>query len=272
MRSDDPNAPPTIGVDDAHVRRRQPEAPRDLVALVADPLRLAPQRQPVARPCRDGRMRLHRVVLLAAEAVAFIERDGRARERALGVALARLRAALLLRRRFGGRLGERGIEAQLRRRVGVVGRADQRRAVFGLRLRPRDDERDRLAAEQDRRPVEHAELRAGHRVDRDPLGGLLIGQTVGVEMGEDEQHARRVFSGARVERGDRSGGASTVGGRSVEEAVGRELGGVLCLAAHLRGSVDARERRSHRAHVAASPSMPVSSIARATVLRTSSIL
>ncbi len=52
-------------VDDPHLLRIDAEAARDLVPLVADPLRLAPQRQPVALPLRHGRVRLHRVVLLA---------------------------------------------------------------------------------------------------------------------------------------------------------------------------------------------------------------
>ncbi len=166
---------PDEGVDDPHVLRGDAEAAGDLVPLVADPLRLAPQRQPLALPLRDGGVRLHRIVLLARHEIGRVDADGRGREGRVGIASAGLRAAPFLGGGFGGGLGEAGVEADARRGIHLVGNTDERCRVQSLRLRRRDHERDGLAAEQDFSVLQHFELFARDRVDRGPLGWRLIG-------------------------------------------------------------------------------------------------
>jgi hypothetical protein len=66
--------------DDVDLVGRQPEDRGDLVAYRDDPLALVPERQPIALPPRDRRVRLHRVVLLARNAVNVVESNGRLSE------------------------------------------------------------------------------------------------------------------------------------------------------------------------------------------------
>ncbi len=256
------------GIDDAHLVGRDAEAAGDLVAFVADPLGLAPQREVFALPVRDGGVRLHRVVLLARLRVDRIDPDGCGGEGGVGVALAGLRTASLLGGSLGGRLGEAGVEVQLAAGIGRVGHADQRRRIQSLRLRRRHHQRDRLTTEPDLGILQHPQLLARHRVHRRPLGRRLIGQPLGVEMGQHQQHARRALGGRGVDRGDAAGGDRAVVRRRVGEAVGMELGGVTGAARHLGGPVHAGEGRADRGHASA----PVSISARATVRRISSSL
>ncbi len=268
VRSAEPNAPPTKGLMTRTFVSRDAEAAGDLVPLVVDPLRLAPQRQPVALPLRDGGVRLHRVVLLARREIGRVNADGRSGEGRVGVASAGLRAAPFLGGRFGGGLASAGSKADARRGIRLVGDADERCRVQSLRLRRCDHERNGLAAEQDDGVLEHPELVARHRVDRGPLGGRLIGQPVGVQVRQHEQHARRAPGRYGVDCGDASGRDRAVMRRRVGEAVGMELGRIGGSARYLGGSVDPGKRRADRAHASA----PVSVSARATVRRMSSTL
>ena len=69
------------GRDDADVLGRNAEHGGDLVGRVVHPLRLVPQRQPVAVPGRDRRVHLDRIVVLARDHVGLVDLDLGGRER-----------------------------------------------------------------------------------------------------------------------------------------------------------------------------------------------
>lgn len=255
-------------VDDADLIGRNTETPRDLVALVADPLGLAPKRQPPAVPLRHGRVRLHRVVLLAGMEVVTLDLHRGCGQRAFRIALPALRAAPLLLRRLGRRAREVGIEADAWRGIGRVGHADEPRPVLRQRLGARDHHRHRLAGISHLGVLQHAQLVTRYRIDRGPLLGHQVGEPVGVEMRQHQQNTGRALGGRCVDADNASGGYRAVGGRRIDETRWVELGGVARLARDLGQAIDATDRGADDGH--ANP--PVSSRARAIVRRISSIL
>ena len=83
------------------------------------------------------------------------------------------------------------------------------------RLRRRYYQCHRLATEPDLGILKHAQLLARDRVDRLPFTGGMIGQPVGVEVGEHEQHAGHALSRRGVDCGDATGWHSAVVRRRV---------------------------------------------------------
>ena len=132
--------PADEGRDDAHVLLGDAEARGQVRAHAVDLLRLVEDRELVALPDGDGRVRLHRVVVLDGDAVLGLDLHRRAPHRLLGVA-AGLRGRPL-------RGHARALAHRLR--VGrvllrVVGDLDEARRVPRLLVRLGDDERHGLA-------------------------------------------------------------------------------------------------------------------------------
>ena len=257
-----------IRIDHAHIVRGNAEAARDLVPLVANPLRFAPQRQLIALPLRDGCVRLHRVVLLARREIGRLNADGRGGIGRVGVPLFSLRPAALLGGGFRGGYGEARVEAKARRGIGLIGDAHERCRIKGLRLCRCDHERDGLTAEQDLVILQHFDLLSRYWIDRGSFSGRLIRQPIRVQMREHKQHAGRALGRSGADRDDAPGWYRAVMRCGIHKALGMELGGVPGAARHLGGSVHTRGGCADRTHASA----PASANARATVRRISSIL
>ena len=268
VRSAEPKAPPTNGLITRTFVRGDAEAAGDLVPLIADPLGLAPQCQPLALPVRDGGVRLHRVVLLAGLHVGCIDANRRGSEGGIRIAFFGLGAASFLGGSLGSWFSERGIEADEGLGGGIVGHANQRRRIKSLRLCRCEHQRDGLTAKQNFSILQHAQLFSRDRVDRRPLGWALIRKPVGVEMREHEQHARCALSCRCVDRGDTPGRHRAVVGCRIRKAIRMKLGRIAGAARNFGRSIHTGEWCADSVH--ARP--PVSAKARATVRRISSVL
>ena len=82
------------GTDDLDVLGGQAEDRSDLGLLIHEKLALAPQRQPIAVPGSDRRVRLHRIVVFTGDVIDFVDLDGRLRHGGIGIAPRSVRARL----------------------------------------------------------------------------------------------------------------------------------------------------------------------------------
>ena len=142
--------------DHAHVVLGQAEHVRDDRACVPDPLRLVPERQPIAVPRGDGRVHLDRVVMLARMHIGGVHPHLGLVERAHRVATACFTGLGVLGGRLAGcgraRAVERGLLGGL-----VVRHADEPCRVPSILDGLRHDHTDRLAAEHHVRVLKHAQ-------------------------------------------------------------------------------------------------------------------
>ena len=153
--------------DHLYVLGRKAEDGRDLGLLVDDELALAPQRQPIAVPGRDGRVRLHRIVILARDVVDLIDLHRRVRQSAVGVAARGVgrQPRIRLLSASGTTAWAFGSARIDDRPLGRVGDAQRRGGALGLVERVGDDDRDRLAVEADVVVLQHMQPLADGRID-----------------------------------------------------------------------------------------------------------
>ena len=183
-----PKAPPMNGQITCTFSAGRPKMAAISACSLTTILALAPQRQPVAVPGRDGRVRLHRIVVLARDVVGRVDLHGRARQSAIGVAapLVRVRCAsgfrndgLCLR---VGRIDDRPL--------GRIGDAQRRGGALGMVERVGDDDRNGLAVEADLIVLQHVQPLADGRVDRSPCAARRqAGRVEVADHRDDAGHA-----------------------------------------------------------------------------------
>ena len=186
-------------------------------------------------------MRLQRVVELVGQRVLAREPLGRRRIGAHGVAgsLRRRRDARpLLRRLVGCGAGELEVGFGL---FLLVAHRDQRSGIARRLEAFRDDQRQRLAAVEDRLVVERAERLAGRR-HLIPVAAAEPGGARSVLVRIDFHHARNRNRSGDVDAGDPAAGDRARHGIAVEKVRNGELRGIGRTARHLVRSIDAAAR------------------------------
>jgi hypothetical protein len=212
-----------------------------------DVLRRVVQRELVAFPRRDERMRLHRIVMLVWRAIGLIDLDRGRGERGVGVANMNRRRLL---RPFVRRLGAMFEKVGLRRQF-VVCDAHEIRRVRGLLERLRDDDGDLLTNVVNVGVGEREEMRLGvvAGVGRRTAGLLAtcwlrrrLIQPRHVEIRDHREHAGRFLRSGIVDRFDATGGNRGRDNDGVNESLHVVLGRVARGAGDLHARVDAIAR------------------------------
>jgi hypothetical protein len=128
------------------------------------------------------------------------------------------------------------------RRLGCVGDGDQPRRVVGLLLRLGQHDGHGLAVPVHAIVLHHRQVAAGHAVAVEHH--LRRFQARRVAMGHHQGDARGGLGRRGVERGDTAARDRRMHDRRVEQALHRHFRREACLAAHLEGAVEPRERRT----------------------------
>ncbi len=180
------------GADQPHILNRHLQGCRDDLLSLIEHLVCGVEDQPVAVPhCKCG-MGLHHGVALQRRGVGHVDLDGRTGERARKITNRTVSGRRIVR------VGDTRLIEVLAKRVfstrPVVFHLDQVGGSSGLLKTFGDDECNRLTV------ICHFRSRQ-HRMSLPVIAGALCG---GVTVGEHENHARRVFCSARIDRSDRS--------------------------------------------------------------------
>ena len=253
-----------VGRDDPHALRRQTDQGGDGRACRVHALGRVVQRQRVVRPDGDGRMRLHRVVVLHGRAVDLIDLDLRRRQRLLDVTLLRVRRVVRIDPIGRVEVAAIGAKLDVVSFLRVV-HPHERSAMPRHLERLCDHRADDLAAKGDRVGLQHPECLV--LVGRQPRRVLVC---------DDRDHARECLGRGGVDPGDAAACDRRLHEPEIERIADRVLEGIGGRAHDLGGAVPPLQRPPHRggfqqlAHQLVTPVSPRSTPIR--VLRASGIL
>ena len=216
--------------DDAHLAVRNAEHRGEFPLGAADPLGLVPDDEAVAVPACDGRVRFHRVVVVARGIVGDVQFDRGTSERGVGVAA-----------RVGGGFAGRGRVQVGGRLVCVIPHFDQPGGVLRGLEGVGDHDRDGLAEKPDPVVLEDAEPVAFGIVR---VRAVAVGEPGRVEVADHRPDAGVGERGAVVDRRDASHPDAAVNHDGVQRAVDFVFGGVGGVPGHLEPTVHPGNRGS----------------------------
>ena len=231
------------GRDDPHALGRDAERLRHRFTHARDVLRRVVEREPLALPRRDRRVRLHRVVRLHRRGIGLLDAHFSATKRLVRIAPRHRRLALRhLLHRISVTLC--ALEVELRPLLAVAHLHDVGRSRGVLECIG-DDQRNRLAV-----VVHDVVLQERERAPRGRLDRRLatLWQLRRVEVRDYEQHARRLLRPARIERDDGAFGDRALHDHGVRETRQLKLRRVARLAGDLERPIGAIHGLGDDAH------------------------